>query len=805
MTIFRALACCCLLGAALLAAPAKAELDLDRAAVSRLDNGLTIILLEEHSLPLVSVQVIYRSGSRDETAGKTGLAHFLEHLAFRASEHFPRGAATDAIYDAGGEWHGYTWLDQTSYFATVPAGELDLLLRIEADRMARVTIDPASIEAERGAVLTEMHGYENDPGSVLFDAVAAAALQSHPYRNNTIGYESDVGALTAEDVRAFYRTHYAPANAVLAIVGDLTPAAAMALVRRHFGVLAGEAAPPRTAAVEPPQRGERRIEVSGPVERQHVELAWRAPAASSPDLAPFLVLQQLLSGGSGVNFYQNDWGTPATEGSALHGAAEDLASWMIPTADPYLFTVTASIPAGADRAALELEIGARIARVRAETPSPARLASARHALAEQLLFDVETTEDAAHQLGFFEGIGAFDALLDLPRRVAAVSGEDVLRVARAYLAPEQRTVGWLVPGPAIPQPGLGAGEPRRAGERAAGEVASGEPAPPPEVRRLTNGIALAVQRSALSPTASVLVVMSHPVEEGSQPADLVGLGIIVRSGRARDLPALIEQARRAAAAARPRPQAPPSENPDTRLEQMIARRLPVTPCGEIHPIAALVSGAVDPPAAFAALAEAFGAPLPETSCTGNLIARPRPGETIGERIDRPLAQAALGYAVPAPGPATREGLAWGILLYVLTHDYGGRLGNAAIRDRGLIYHIASAYRLPGAVTLSIGVDPARLDAMEAALRAELARLASHPPTAAEVDAAKRHLLGRDLSAAQSNEEIVQRLARQLVATGALRSHQAFAEGLEAIGPAEVAAAAPAFTAGTILRVDVGAD
>jgi predicted Zn-dependent peptidase len=208
------------------AQPAVAELDLRRAEVSRLPNGLTVILLEDHSLPMVSAQMLYKSGSRDETAGKTGLAHFLEHLAFRASRRFPNGGATEAIYDSGGEWHGYTWLDQTTYYSSMPTGALDLLLRIEADRMTNVTIDPASIQAEIAAVITEMHGYENDPASVLLDAVTAAAFVSHPYRNNTIGLEGDVASLTLEDAKAFYDRHYSPANAVLAIAGDFEPAGA---------------------------------------------------------------------------------------------------------------------------------------------------------------------------------------------------------------------------------------------------------------------------------------------------------------------------------------------------------------------------------------------------------------------------------------------------------------------------------------------------------------------------------------------------------------------------------------------------
>lgn len=795
------------LGAAFLASPASAELDFSRACVTRLDNGLTVIVLEDHSRPVVSTQVIYRSGSRDETAGKTGLAHFLEHLAFRATEHFPNGAATDAIYNAGGEWHGYTWLDQTAYHSTIPRGGLDLLLAIEADRMARVTIDPASIEAERGAVLTEMHGYENDPDSVLYDALAAAALQAHPYRNNTIGYESDVQALTAADALAFYESHYVPANAVLAIVGDVDPQAAMAAVRRHFAALPARTPPPRVAAVEPPQRGERRFVLGGAVERRHFALAYAAPAASSRDLAPFLVLQQLLSGGSGVNFRQNDWGTPATDGSALFGAAEDLATSLIPTVDPYLFVIKASTAANADGDALERELERRIAVLRDRAPDAARLAAARTAVAEQLVFDVETTEDAAHQLAFFEGIGAFDALLELPHRIAAVTPQDVQRVARTYLRPEQRTVGWLAPGPTSGQVPPGQSDRRSAAERPAREARQRQD-PAPQLLMLGNGVPVIVQRSGLSPTATVMAVMSEPVADGEQPAELIGIGTIVRSGLARNLPTLIDQVVAAAASAPRLPTRPPSEDPDTRLEQMIASRLPSSPpCSGRRATAIVISGAIDPEAVAPLLeGKLLGPDLHAVCAGGSRIAIPRSGETVSEHIDRPLAQAALGYVVPAPSAASREGLTCQILLYILTHDYGGRLGDRAIRDRGLVYHIASAYRAGptnDAVTLSMGVDPARIDTMETALRAELARLVSAPPSEAEVEAAKHHLLGRDLSAAQSNEEIAARLARQWVETGGLRSHEALAAQLRGITAADVAAVAPAFARGTILRVDVG--
>ena len=306
--------------AAAFAQPAHAELDLNRAQVTHLPNGLTVILLEDHSFPLVSVQMLYKSGSAAETSGKTGLAHFLEHLAFRGSQNFPNARATELIYDSGGEWHGYTAMDQTTYFATMPKDGLDLLLKIEADRMARTIIDPASIEAEKGAVITELHGYENDPASVLLEAVTRTAIQAHPYGAPMAGYVSDVAGLTAADASAYYASHYAPGNAVLAIVGDFAASDAKALVTKTFADVPARSVAAPNPGVEPAQIGERRMRLLGAVERQYFQLALPSPAASNPDFPVFLVLQEILSGGSGLNLRQSDWaGTEAAKGSLLFG------------------------------------------------------------------------------------------------------------------------------------------------------------------------------------------------------------------------------------------------------------------------------------------------------------------------------------------------------------------------------------------------------------------------------------------------------------------------------------------------------
>ena len=786
------------------AAPASAELDLNRAEVTHLPNGLTVIMLEDHSFPLVSVQMLYKSGSAAETTGKTGLAHFLEHLAFRSSEHFPKAGATELIYDSGGEWHGYTAMDQTTYFATMPKDGLDLLLRIEADRMARTIIDPASIEAEKGAVITELHSYENDPASVLQEAVTRTAIQAHPYGSPMAGYVSDVSQLTAEDARAYYASHYAPGNAVLAIVGDFTSSEAKALVARRFADVSARPVAAPNLTTELPQRGERRTQLTGPVDQQYFQFAFHAPAASSPDFPAFLVFQQILSGGSGLNLRQTDWAptTPAVKGSLLFGATDNIATWLPPTRDPFLLIISGSIAANADRNALERDIQKRIATLRDQPISERRLADAKGAVTGAIGEDVQTTEDAAHQLAFFEGVGAFDVLLDMPGRIAAVTAVDIQRVARTYLVPERLTVAWMVPGKPSTA-AAGAGNPRPAADRA-GSAPPARPAGQPQLRRLSSGLPAILQPNPLSKTATVELLMAAPIQGGAHPDDLAGLDAVIRSGPADDLSILVGQAASASREGRAVAEAR-SEDPATRLQQLIAEQMGTHENEAPKPLAAILSGNVEPGKAFEILERQLGRLTPGKLTNASSRAAPHKPKVVRERIAKPLSQGGIGYVVDAPPPGTREALAWRMLLYVLTHDYSGRLGRSAIGDKGIVYHIYSSLRTDGRrswVTISTGVDPDKAGAMEAELRTQLARLVSEPSSAAEVEAARNHLLGRDLTASQSNEELTAKLVREFVETGGLRSHEQLNALLQTITSADLGAAARDFASGTIIRVDV---
>ncbi len=834
------------IGVALGAVPpaAHAALDLAQVTRERLDNGLTLLVLEERALPLASVQMLYKVGARDEPSGRTGLAHFVEHMAFRATESFPGTEVVSRIYAAGGEWHGYTWIDQTTYFETLPREELSLALAIEADRMARLLLPAEEVEAERGAVLAELNGYQNDPATVLKDAVLATSFLQHPYRNNTIGWPSEVERLTHADIEAFYRTHYRPANAVLAVVGDVDAPAVAAEVRERFGGLPAGPPTPTPRTVEPPQTGERRVTLRLPRGEGRFEIAYRAPAVAHPDYPAFLLLQELLGGSGGVSFLQATFGTPVAEGGRLAGAADDLVTWFPPSALPYVLTISGS-RGGRSAAEVEADLAARLERLGREAAAIVELETARRRLLEELTFDVETTEDAAHQLAFFEGLGALEVLLELPGRVGRVSPADVRRVAAAYLQPWMRTVGWVeAPGGGsraaaddepsdervedeVGGPVAGAGpNARQAPAAGAPAAATGGPVGEPRSFRLRAGLPVHFQRSGLSPTGYLLVVL---------PAGGCDLGARAVVGEpawrhasagfrflAGDAERALREARaavdacsaageRAPAPFGSRPEADPSAtaDPEAALGRALAELLAIEPgvgpgeagSRQSGPLLLALAGDLDP-AAARRLAERFFGDL----APGQAAPPPPPRRRAAEkRVDLGvLAQARLGYAVPAPPPSEPAGDAWRMLLYIVSHGYEGRLGVEAIGRRGLVYHIDADYHCDGAsawISLSTGVDPPKLGAMRGLLQETLAGLRATPPSESELAEARRHLLGRRRTAAQSNRELAERLARDAICLGGPLSPEAYRERLERIGLEQVRAAVPAFVDGATAVVE----
>jgi hypothetical protein len=305
-----------------------------------------------------------------------------------------------------------------------------------------------------------------------------------------------------------------------------------------------------------------------------------------------MVLQEILSGGSGLNLQQSDWsGTPSVRSSLLFGAARDLATWLPPTRESFLFTISGSIPLKANPDALERDIKRRIATIVASPVTQRRLADAKAAVVRALGDDVQTTEDAAHQLAFFEGVGALDALLGMPQHIAGVSAADVQRVAKDYLKPQSLTIGWMVAG-TFPAARPGVGNPRASDDRP-GRGSTGGRASEPQLRRLSGGLPAIVQASPLSDSVTVELLLSAPVDGGAEPDDFIGLDAIVRSGAAKDVETLVSEAAAAGRKVQSKAQER-SDDPATRVQQLIRSNAGPRPMVTAKPLAIIASGNIDP-------------------------------------------------------------------------------------------------------------------------------------------------------------------------------------------------------------------
>jgi len=481
-----------------------------------LDNGLTLLLLEDHRAPLVSVAVMYRAGAGNEAPGITGVAHYVEHMVFRDLEGFPGSEATDSVTRIGGRWNGYTWIDQTYYGETVPREALERMLEIEARRMRSARFEPEAFEKERTSVLAELHSYD-DPHSLLYDAVLATSYEIHPYRYNTIGWLSDVKGIGRDEAYDFYRRYYHPGNAVLVVVGDMDAGETLHLVRRHFGRLEGGGAVSEIRTVEPRQSGQKRVVIRRPGPHAEVLLAYRAPALTEADFPTMVVFDALIAGGKGLRFtsdYAVSPDTPLRLSAVGHGLARDASSDWQASRYPYVYLIGAEAAPGSDLKALELALLGTVEDSIHREWSDAEIETALQGIRRGMSLDHDTLAGRAHQLAFFEVAGGHQRLLELPQRLSQVTREDLARFVSECLRPEQATVGWFVPkNEALAEAPVSLRE-RASAERtpvARESPSHHAPTTEPLKFRLDNGLELSV---APSPAAG-LVALAARIDAGA--------------------------------------------------------------------------------------------------------------------------------------------------------------------------------------------------------------------------------------------------------------------------------------------------
>jgi zinc protease len=400
-----------------------------------LENGLRVIISEDHAAPVVAIAVNYNVGSRDERKGRTGFAHLFEHMMFKGSENVGPGEHPYLIFSNGGSMNGTTNKDRTLYFELLPANQLDLGLYLEADRMRSLEITGPNLDNQRQAVQEERRlGVDNQPYGKTFEVRDELAYENFAYEHSVIGSMADLSAATVDDVASFFRMYYAPNNAVLSIVGAVDTKATLEKVRRYFESIPSQPAPAVVDMTEPVQTEERRTTLEDGLARlTRLDMVYKIPPSSSPDTDALQVLGTVLSTGRSSRFYEAIVRQKELSPSVNAFSGESRG--------PGLFTVVGIVTPGKAVADLEAAIDAEIERVKTGPIESWEMEKARNNARSQLVNNLGSTLGRAITLGqdalFYDQPGRLNTTA---ARIAKVTPEDVQRVARQYLLKTGRTV-----------------------------------------------------------------------------------------------------------------------------------------------------------------------------------------------------------------------------------------------------------------------------------------------------------------------------------------------------------------------------
>ncbi|HET7876245.1 MAG TPA: pitrilysin family protein [Methylomirabilota bacterium] len=437
---FPAIVCALGVVIAVLATPAAASRhSLDVVEVT-LDNGLKVLVLEDHRSPVVTVQIWYRVGSRNERPGATGLAHFLEHMMFKGTPTHGKGEYARLVEQNGGRDNAFTSQDNTSYFVNISADKVDMVLALEADRMRHLLLDPKEVDSERQVVMEERRTRtEDDPDGLVSEAMQSVAFRAHPYRWPIIGWMEDIRRINPTELRAFYDTYYVPNNAILVIVGDVRAAQVLARVRHHFGGIPRGPEPPAVTAVEPLQTDDRRVTVRKVgAQLPIVDIAWHVPNHASKDAAALELLSTILSEGRASRLYRK----LAYERRLALNAGGDYSYF---SRDPNLFWLFATPLPGRTPDELEQALLAEVELLKTEPVPEEELERAKNQIEASFVWRQDSVYSRASSLARFELLGSWRLLPQFVPMIRAVTAADLQRVARAYFPPDRKTVGILLP------------------------------------------------------------------------------------------------------------------------------------------------------------------------------------------------------------------------------------------------------------------------------------------------------------------------------------------------------------------------
>ncbi len=402
-----------------------------------LDNGLKLLVYEDHFAPVISVQIHYRVGSYNEPVGMTGISHILEHMAFKGTKKYGPGEYSLLIEEAGGIENAFTSVNRTVYFANLGKDRYELALKLEADRMANLLLAEDQFIPERQVIMEERRLRENDPYSSFFEQLDMISFSIHPYRHPIIGLMADIERVTRDDVYRWYKQYYNPANAVVVVAGDVTGEEAYHAVRKYFGILRGKEIE-EIPFEEPPQRGEKRFEYKKNVQTPALAIQYHTVDIVHEDLCALDVLSMILSQGLSSRFELN---IVRGQGLAINADVYHLKYKYGGS-----FIVFAVPQTGVNLSDLETAVLKGIDSLKTVVVTDAELEKARNQSLASAIYQQDSPAGIGMRIGWWEiEAGGWRNLNQYLEGIMSVGKDDIVRVATTYFTKENRTVGYLLP------------------------------------------------------------------------------------------------------------------------------------------------------------------------------------------------------------------------------------------------------------------------------------------------------------------------------------------------------------------------
>lgn len=427
-------------------AVAEARAGLFNPFIGKLENGMRVVVIEDHRAPVVTHMVWYGIGGADEAPGEAGLAHYLEHLMFKGTKRFPAGVFSRVVAENGGQENAFTTHDYTAYFQNIAADKLPLVMEMEADRMSNLVLSDEDAETEKQVVIEERRlRTDSQPYGQFREQMQAVQYLAYPYRIPVIGWQHEIEALNKDKALAFYRKYYAPNNATLIVAGDVRPEEVMRLARKYYGVIAARPLPARLRPQEPPQRAARRVEFSDPrLSVPSWQRGYIAPSALYGETRfalPLVVLAEVLGGGTTSRLYRE---LVVKKGIAAYAGA----SYDENRKGPSLFHVYARPRGKAGIGDIERAMDDIIRDILENGVSEAEVKRARDSLAANAIYARDSLAAAARSFGEGLAIGlSVDDIDNWPARIRAVTAAQVNEAARAVLRAEGSVTGIARPAP----------------------------------------------------------------------------------------------------------------------------------------------------------------------------------------------------------------------------------------------------------------------------------------------------------------------------------------------------------------------